>query len=287
MAPALAAPTPIWSGPDESVVSWFLFDGPGLRLGILRLPAHHPRWRRANRAAGTVSWSGALVAFPSLPVRWRTSARRAVVLDNPVAIRLDADHEYRRDLLDARGERTDFVLVSPERAAELRIPDVGPVPGPAWADLRVLVRRLERGGLVDAFEIEETLLAVLARLGGRPPREDGRARRGTRALAEDAKALLATTAAETTPLHALAGGLGVSAGHLVRTFRRETGLTLHGYRDAVRLRRAVDGFAETSGTGLAAVALANGFCSHAHFAHRCRRHFGRSPSALRDALARA
>ena len=75
----------------------------------------------------------------------------------------------------------------------------------------------------------------------------------------------------------LARDVQVSPYHLCRSFRAETGMTLHAYRRAIRLRTTL-GLAEAYRGNLSALALRAGFYSHSHFTTAFRRAFGVSPS---------
>jgi AraC-like DNA-binding protein len=73
--------------------------------------------------------------------------------------------------------------------------------------------------------------------------------------------------------------VGVSAFHLARLFRRQTGFSLHGYRTRIRLLQALDRVAEARGA-LTDLALDLGFSSQSHFTDAFRRAFGVPPGAL-------
>ena len=126
---------------------------------------------------------------------------------------------------------------------------------------------------------------MLAALSQAPPPR--RARRGVtsaahRELAEAAKAELAAAPAARTTLDQLARRLHVSAFHLARVFRAETGFALADYRRTLRLRAALERLPD-SGRDLSGLALDLGFSSHSHFAASFRREFGVQPAVLRDA----
>ena len=70
--------------------------------------------------------------------------------------------------------------------------------------------------------------------------------------------------------------------HLCRTFREQTGLTLHAYRMRQRLGRAMDRIVDGEDCSLTDLALETGFCSHSHLSRAFRRQFGISPSSLRE-----
>ena len=100
-----------------------------------------------------------------------------------------------------------------------------------------------------------------------------------RDLAEAEKALIGARFRERITLDAIAGTLGVSAFHLCRVFRRETGAPLHRHVLGLRVRASLEAVARDA--DLSGVALDAGFCSHSHFTAAFVREFGLSPSAWR------
>jgi AraC family transcriptional regulator len=73
---------------------------------------------------------------------------------------------------------------------------------------------------------------------------------------------------------------GSSVFHLCRTFRRHTGSTLHGYRNQMRLRTALEQVAAPA-SDLTDLALDLGYSSHSHFTSAFRKAFGMAPSTFR------
>jgi AraC-like DNA-binding protein len=98
-----------------------------------------------------------------------------------------------------------------------------------------------------------------------------------------AKALLAERHAEDLTLAAVAAVAGLSRHHLIRAFRRETGLTPHAWLvncrvDAARARLR-------RGESPAEVAAATGFCDQAHLTRAFKARVGVTPGAYRAAAA--
>jgi AraC-like DNA-binding protein len=71
--------------------------------------------------------------------------------------------------------------------------------------------------------------------------------------------------------------------HLARTFKARTGFSLHGYRNQLRLRAALERLRDPK-AALIDIALDLGFSSHSHFTETFRRNFGKTPSAVREYL---
>ena len=74
----------------------------------------------------------------------------------------------------------------------------------------------------------------------------------------------------------LAEVFGLSSFHLLRVFRRESGLTPHQYALQLRLRRSLLEL-EDAPPRLAELATGAGFCSHAHFSSAFRAAWGLTP----------
>ena len=149
----------------------------------------------------------------------------------------------------------------------------------------------------DPLTIEEEGIQIVNRVLRRvwaAPRSLGRGRmlsstiRGaTRGAHEqavaDAQRYLAINARGTHSLADIGAAIGVSPYHLARLFRGTTGLSLHGYREQLRLRSSLDQLAEDE-VDLATLAVELGFASHSHFDVRFKQAFGRSPSTIRTML---
>ncbi len=98
-----------------------------------------------------------------------------------------------------------------------------------------------------------------------------------------AKALLAQRYAEDLPLAVLAAEAGLSPHHLIRAFRRETGLTPPAWRINLRVDAAKTRLRR--GEAPAAVASATGFCDQAHLTRAFKARIGVTPGVYRAAVA--
>jgi AraC family transcriptional regulator len=253
-----------------------------VRVGEFRCPPADPLWAGLN-------WIGpeAHIVFPSVPVRIRqTRGEEFVTTRNHVVLYAGGDEYVRRRVGDL-GDRSYFLALRPELAAELggtaKTRGLADLP----ADLFLRQRRLiaaVRSAAEDVLHLEELAIDLAAAVlrPGRlaPPATPPH----LRALAERAKELLGVEYAESHRLADLAAILGISPYHLARSFRAVTGWSLHEYRTSLRLRAVVDVLVDPS-ADLASVARDAGFANHSHLTACFRREFGLTPSAARNALA--
>jgi AraC-like DNA-binding protein len=135
------------------------------------------------------------------------------------------------------------------------------------------------------LEQDARLIAVLGRLvarhadlGGPPP--VGQESRPVRRARE----LLDARFAEEVELADLARAAGLSRSHLIRAFRRETGLTPHAYQIDRRFRAA--GRLLERGGAPGSVAAACGFCDQSHLNRVFKARMGVTPGAYRGARSR-
>ena len=96
-----------------------------------------------------------------------------------------------------------------------------------------------------------------------------------------AKAMIEARHDEDLSLADLARACGLPRHHLIRAFRRETGLTPHAWLVDVRVRRARDRLRRGEAPG--AVAAATGFCDQAHLTRAFKARLGVTPGAFRAA----
>ncbi|MGH7243269.1 MAG: helix-turn-helix domain-containing protein [Phycisphaerales bacterium] len=84
-------------------------------------------------------------------------------------------------------------------------------------------------------------------------------------------------------LEYLAARVGVSPFYLCRVFKRVAGMTIHEFRDRLRLRAALEEMAETR-DDLALIAVRAGYSSQSHFTDAFRGRFGMPPAKGRALL---
>lgn len=159
------------------------------------------------------------------------------------------------------------------------------LPAQAAVQRGLLWRRL-RGG-ADNLEVEARALelfgAALASArpaAARPPDRRPQARRRRRDQAQATAVTLAAQPEQPWTLERLARRVHSSPFHLARSFGQELGEPIHRYLLRARLARALDAVLD-SDEPLTSVALRLGFATPSHFTAAFRRHYGRTPSALR------
>ena len=174
--------------------------------------------------------------------------------------------------------------------------DRGPCDARARLAQELLVRHLLRtrdGGELDPLWVEEATVRLLAHAAGLT-HDHARARRWAvssatferwRELCDRTKVLLADPAWQSASLAAVAREVRCSEFHLTRAFGRVTGLSLHRYRNRVKLVRALARLLD-GGCGLAELAKELGFSSHSHLTHAFRSAFSVTPSRVRRAQTR-
>lgn len=154
-----------------------------------------------------------------------------------------------------------------------------------------LLQNAKRLGEAGALAFEERALAFLARIfEDGAPRRTAKPKPAAKRALEAQKHLVERTIrylnrhfTDALMLSKLAREVFSSPYHLCRVFRRETGLTIHGYLSVLRLRAALDALRE-KGRKLTPLALDLGFSSHSHFSASFAKAFGATPKTVRDLL---
>lgn len=282
---------------SENQASRVIFSGQTVCIGEFRCAPGHPLWREENIARG------ALMVFPRVPVGIDQAGREPVLADPNTVMFYNAGQPYRRRLVSQRGDECEFFVVDPALVAEVvrrhdpvaaeapgtlfRYP-CGPADSPTYLRQRRLCDRVRAGRHADPLEVEESALALLdgavaasSLLRGMPGHSRDDTNRAHADLAENAKLVLAQRLAEPLSLAGIARSVHSSPFHLCRVFRRHTGISLHRYRDRLRLRAALERLSDGR-RALIRLALDLGYSSHSHFTDAFRREFGMTPSVFRD-----
>jgi len=274
-----------------------LFDTGAVAVGRWRCPADHPLFVDSGPARGY------LFVFPRSSVWIQHEGRRRFVADRATVTFYNRGQRYRRFALHPRGDHGEWFAVAPDLlAAVLAESDPasadrgerafafthGPSDRASYLAQRAVYEHVCRVEVPDALFVEETMLAVLARVAamarGWQHRQRRQEARRAREVAERALEILASRYDERLSLRELAQVVECSPFHLARRFRRATGTSLHRHRTDLRLRAALDRLGD-AGVDLLDLALTLGYSSHSHFTDVFRTAFGLTPSAARDQLA--
>ena len=267
-----------------------LLTTPTLTVGEFHCPPDDASWRETNRIGDR-----AHLVFPRRSVLIRQLGREPVLATPNHTMLYNADQHYRRELHNSLGDHSVFVELSDESlagagaeclddAGRLRVTHL-PTDRRTHLLQHLLVRQLRSGGEGGLAAEEHATRLVLSALAATPRRARRSNRQRTtaahRELAEAAKSELAADLGARKTLGELARKLHASPFHLARVFQAETGFTLARYRQALRLRAALERL-PASERDLSALALELGFSSHSHFTSSFTREYGMPPSALRN-----
>jgi len=261
-----------------------LLSTPTLSVGEFHCPPGDASWRETNRIGDR-----AHLVFPRRSVLIRQLGREPVLATANHTMLYNADQRYRRELHHELGDDSVFVELPEETLEQLagdgRLHGTHVPAGRRTYLLQHLLVRQLRGHICDELEAEElTSRLVLSALASHVVRQDPVRKRTSadhRGLAEAAKSEIASDLSVRRSLGELARTLHTSPFHLARVFRAETGFTLAGYRQALRLRAALERLSGND-RDLSALALELGFSSHSHFTATFTREYGVPPSAVKD-----
>lgn len=269
-------------------VETILYESELVLVGEFRLLPSADLWRQVNAIEG-----GPYAVFPRTAVVIQHVGRQPVLATPNHVIFYNPGQLYRRDVRDPRGDHCTFVAFRPALLAQLlgdkeAIPYThGPSSAGAYLAQHAAVRHLRAETPPDRLFVEESLCYALARVVGdafelETHRRSHRAvtERAHHELVEATKALLLERLARCVRLSELARDVCASEFHLARVFRAVTGFSLHGYRNQLRLRLALERLGEPD-ADLRDLATDLGYASHSHFADAFRQAFGVPPSAVR------
>jgi len=137
----------------------------------------------------------------------------------------------------------------------------------------------------DSLKAQEDLLEALARLGRHGDGRRAHPQRDCSRAALRAIDFVHANYADTLTIADLSGLSGITPRHMIRSFRKATGLPPHAYLRQVRIERAKAMLA--GDMPLAEIALATGFADQPHFTKAFRQIFGTTPGRYRMDVARA
>jgi AraC family transcriptional regulator len=279
-------------------ISVVVFQSPLLRVGRWRCPAEHPIFTDSGPT------SEAFFVFPRAGVWIQHAGDEPFVADANTVTYYNKGQVYTRQKLSGRGDHCEWFAVAPEAIAETlsaHEPEAidrpgtpfrfthGPSDPDSYLRQRIVFEHVSHESKPDRLFVEEAVLSILGDVT-RLAYDRHRARRANRArqrrdvdLVQAAREVIARRFKENLSLSEVAREVESSVFHLARVFKARTGLSLHAYRNQLRLRAALERLAEP-GVDLIDIALDLGFSSHSHFTESFRRNFGKTPSATRECL---
>lgn len=235
-----------------------------------------------------------LVLPASGVTEFRIEEEQTVLLDSLTALCLPTGLPYRMKPLAAAARSSIVVTALAGGEDSLPPPRAWMLTPRALLHLRRHWRALARGTTAATEATPLVLRAVLEpgaeAVGATFAAPSGSQR--AQAAVHRAKSFMAARIAaahqqgEATPwtLHDVADGACCSLFHLAHTFRRATGLSLHGYRQRLRLAAALQRLEEGE-RDLAALAHDLGFSSQSHLGETFRRGVGATMGQVRGELA--
>ena len=279
-----------------SAIDRVVFATECVTIGAFRCGVDHPSFRNSGPIRDDC------FVFPRTAVVIAHEHKPAFVADPTVVTLYNRRQQYERRAISADGDRCDWFAISPDllRSALL---DRDPAAVDQERPIRFTHARADASTYLaqrrlfveasdpahdDPLDFEERVVMLLDRvldLAYADQRPAAPAPRAAAAgeLAERVKHWLAPRAVERLTLTTIARAVHCSVFHLCRSFRRATGVTLHAYRDEVRLRLALERL-EGGQRDLTRLALDLGYSSHSHFTAAFRRAFGMPPSSARKLL---
>jgi AraC family transcriptional regulator len=269
-----------------------LFANDRLVVGEFWCPPESRCWHGLNSVSAAPH-----VIFPRRPVTIRQLGREPVVCDRNHVLFFNPGQRFFRSLRSRDGDHSYYVELAPELMFNLgggltSFPFAFAPCDPSVFLLQRLAVRHLREPTPDPLLVEKALVEALAQALDRARRFHqlrGGGREATRSahreIVDQTKELLAARFRERLTMAEIAGSIGVSRYHLSRVFRTCTGFSLHGYRNQLRLRAALERLVDPH-AALPALAAELGFSSHSHFTAAFREAFGVAPSSLRGRVGR-
>ena len=286
------------AGSPRHHIDVVVFASPLVRVGRWRCPADHPQFLDSGPS------SDALFAFPREGVWIEHEGRAPFVADANTVTYYNKGQCYRRRKLSARGDQCEWFAVASEAIAEsLAAHDPaaidrtqapfpftrGPSDPDSYLRQRMVFHHVSREANPDRLFVEEAVLSILGHVtqlayqhGGAPPTPRVRRQRDVDRI-EAARDVIARRFRDNLSLSDIAREVESSVFHLARVFKARTGFSLHTYRNQLRLRAALERLHDRD-VDLIDIAIDLGFSSHSHFTETFRRHFGGTPSVIRETL---
>jgi AraC family transcriptional regulator len=279
-------------------ISVAVYQSPLMTIGRWRCPAENPVFYDSGPTPR------ALFAFPRESVWIEHEGRDPFVADPNTVTYYNKGQVYTRRKLSQRGDLCEWFSVNPAIIAETLASHEpaaidrrdspftfshGPSDPESYLRQRMVFNHVCKERNPDRLFVEEAVLSILGDVTALAYQRGGHGlpvrlrRRRDVDVIEAARDVIARRFKDNLSLSEIAREVGSSVFHLARIFKARTGFSLHGYRNQLRLRSALERLREP-GVDLIDIALDLGFSSHSHFTETFRRSFGRTPSLVRESL---
>lgn len=288
----MSSPSEVAEGPASSLDET-LFASELVQAGRFRCSSTEPEFETAASPTQTHCF-----VFPRVAV-WIEHEDHAPFVADPNTIPVyNAGRPYRRRSIGGGGDRADWFGIAPgvlreivarhdPRAADAELPfrfGWAQAGGGTYLAQRNIYRHLAGRRTPDPLFVEEAVVNLATDIVDEayrrgPAREARTALATCERLVERTREHLATSFATRVSLAALTRDVGASVFHLCRTFKRQTGFSIHQYRNQLRIRHSLELLEHEPGDILA-VALRVGFAGHSHYTRTFRALAGVTPSAF-------
>lgn len=271
-----------------------VFDSGLVRIGAFRCHPGHPAFHNSGPP------ENCCFVFPRTAVAIQHEHEQAFVANPNVVTFYNKGQSYLRNAISTEGDRCDWFGVDIDIVQDVvREFDPNLASRPerpfrfthAWTDAHtyLLQRRtfehVVSGTAEEPLGVEELVVNLLERViravyGRSSPSPSQAMAPSQRDIVHHVELVLSERWEEHLRLRDIAAEAEVSVYHLCRMFRRATGMTLHNYRQRLRVRWSLESVMASS-RPLVDIALEAGFSSHSHFTSSFQREFAHTPSVLR------
>jgi AraC family transcriptional regulator len=245
-----------------------------------------------------------VIVFPRTAVQITFEGQSPIASNPNLVLFYNQGQVYRRDELSERGDRCEYFSLHPAVLREIvrwRDPGCetcderpfrfayGPNDSHTYMLQRLVVEHISRSETPDCLYLEEMILIIAESVIDNAYRvhmqtRDSQPRPEHAELARQVQTLLGTRYRQPLTLDQIAKSVHCSPYHLSRVFREQTGLTIHRYLNAIRLKTSLEEVANGD-KDLTRIALELGYSSHSHFTQSFRRAFKLTPSEFRSAFS--
>ena len=250
-----------------------------LKVERVRLHERSAQWSPSYQAATQ------RLVLPASGVTEFRMAGQHILLDGLTALCLPTGVPYQMKPCADAARASIVVSARPGMAHALPAPDAWLLTPRALWQLRLHWRALALGiAAAGQGDPTQRLLQAVLPLAGPAPRSEGRSAAAVQRARRFMVERTAVPGAKPWSLNDVADAACASLFHLARCFRQHTGLSLHGYRQRLRLAAALQ-WLEEGERDLAALAHELGYSSQSHLGSAFARDIGVTPAQARCALA--